>query len=81
MGYIKGYEIEFDEIPVQNVIPSEYRVNSHQKSVLQTQIDDLVERDVVSKVDYYPDMFVSNVFGRPKPNGDIRMIIDLSEVN
>ena len=24
---------------------------------------------------------ISNVFGRPNPNGDIRMNIDLSEVN
>ena len=81
LGYVKGYEIEFDELPVQSFIPDEYRLNTKQKSVLQCQIDELVEREVISKVSYQSDMFVSNVFGREKQNGEIRMIIDLSEVN
>ena len=81
LGYVKGYEIEFDELPIQEFLPNEYRQNKKQKSVLQTQIDDLVDRGIVSKVPYTPDLFVSNVFGRMKPNGDIRMIIDLSDLN
>ena len=52
-----------------------------QKSILQCQIDDLVDRGVINKVEYQDDMFIFNVFGHPKPNGDVRMIIDLSEVN
>ena len=81
LGYVSGYKIEFEQIPVQNSIPAEYRQNTHQKSVLQNQIDELVQREVVTKVLYDNTMFISNVFGRPKANGDIRMIIDLSEVN
>ena len=81
LSYVSGYEIEFQEFPVQTSIPNEYRQNVHQTSVLQCQIDDLVQRNVVTEVDYDQSMFISNVFGRPKPNGDIRMIIDLSEVN
>ena len=81
LGYVQGYEIEFMDLPVQNSIPPEYRQNAKQKSILQVQIDELVERGVVSEVQYSSDMFVSNVFGREKPNGDIRMIIDLSDVN
>ena len=81
LGYVKGYEIEFQDRPVQNCVPSPYRQNATQKSVLQLQIDELIEREVVTEVQYDPEMFVSNVFGRPKPNGDIRMIIDLSNVN
>ena len=81
LGYASGYKIEFDNLPIQNDLPSEYRLNSHQKSVLQVQIDQLLERGVICEVDLDDDIFVSNIFGRDKPNGDVRMIIDLSEVN
>ena len=80
LGYVEGYRIEFEDLPLQDSIPSEYRQNTKQKSILQSQIDDLVHREVVTRVQYENDMFMSNVFGRPKPNGDIRMIIDLSDV-
>ena len=81
LSYVQGYEIEFDELPVQTCISNEYRQNAQQKSVLQIQIDELVNRGVVDQVQFDESMYVSNVFGRPKPNGEIRMIIDLSEVN
>ena len=81
LGYVSGYQIEFDDFPVQNAIPNAYKQSVKQKSVLQLQIDELIDRNVVSKVDYCPEMFISNVFGREKQNGDIRMIIDLSDVN
>ena len=81
LSYVSGYKIEFEEIPVQNVLPRQYNLDVHQKSVLQSQIDDMVDRSVIKEVALESDMFVSNVFGRPKPNGDIRMIIDLSDVN
>ena len=81
LGFVKGYEIDFIDLPVQNSIPREYVQNVKQKSVLQIQIDDLVERNVVTKIDHDTDVFISNVFGRLKPNGDTRMIIDLTNVN
>ena len=81
LGYVKGYKIEFFDSPTQGFIPREYKQNVNQKSVLQFQIDELVQKSVVTKVDYDPEMFVSNVFGRLKPNGDTRMIIDLTKVN
>ena len=63
------------------MLPSQYKENAHQKSVLQVQIDDLIARQVIKQVTLDDEVFVSNVFGRPKPNANIRMIIDLSEVN
>ena len=81
LSYVSGYKIEFLEIPVQEHLPRQYNLDAHQKSILQSQIHDMVDNGVLKQVALENDMFISNVFGRPKPNGDIRMIIDLSEVN
>ena len=81
LSYVEGYEIEFEQCPVQFQIPREYKQNSHQKSILQVQIDELKSRGVINEVNYSTDLFVSSIFGREKPNGDIRMIIDLSDLN
>ena len=81
LNYVSGYKIEFLDLPVQFNCPRQYNQNRIQKSVLQTQIDELCSREVIKEVEMQNDIFISNVFGRPKPNGDIRMIIDLSQVN
>ena len=81
LSYAKGYKIEFESNPVQLNIPREYQQNVHQKSVLQTQIDDMCARGVINQIGYSEDLFISSIFGREKPNGDIRMIIDSSNLN
>ena len=67
--------------PVQNDLPRVFHQNTHQTSILQSQIDDLIEREIIIPSLDTEDQFLSNVFLRPKPNGTFRMIIDLSDLN
>ena len=39
------------------------------------------EKGVVVPQEYENDIFISNIFLRPKPNGKFRMILDLSLLN
>ena len=81
LEYVSGYKLEFISKPYQEYVPAQYRQNQCQKSILQSQIDDLVEKGVVTHIRAEEAKFVSNVFLRPKPNGKHRMIIDLSDLN
>ena len=81
LGYVSGYKIEFLNEPHQSDIPRPYRQDKHHASILQLQIDDLVEKNVVTQIFDVNDAFVSNVFLRPKKGGKFRMIIDLSDLN
>ena len=79
--YVSGYQLEFQYPPYQESFPRPYVQDRKHNSVLQVQIDDLVQEGVVTEVFDTEDLFVSNIFLRPKKDGSFRMIIDLSELD
>lgn len=74
-------KLNFTSKPPQGVVPRQFRFDSDKKSLIQNEVTLLLNRGVVSKILWSPDLFVSNIFSRPKPNGRIRLIIDLTELN
>lgn len=78
---VSGVKLQFTSVPHQVGVPREYLFNLQNETLLQIEVDKLISRGIVSKVERTKDLFVSNIFSRPKPNGSIRVIVDLTELN
>ena len=78
---ISGVKLEFDNHPVLGVWPREYKFDGTLKKVVDAEILQLLEKGVVVPQEFEKEIFISNIFLRPKPNGKFRMILDLSLLN
>ena len=81
INQIIGVMLDFNQIPEQLVRPRQYRMSAKQKSILQLEIDKLIDKEVVSEIKSDDAAWVSNVFLRPKPGNKWRLIIDLTLLN
>lgn len=80
LDIVRGLTIPFVSLPVQTVIPREYRFNRETKSVLDSEVRNLKHRGIISPAEC-GNKFVLNIFAIPKPNGKTRLILDLSNLN
>ena len=78
---VKGVEIPLFEWPEQEREPFPYRLAENERVYVNGEIDRMVEKGVLERVDPVQGQFLSNIFLRPKPNGQFRMILDLTELN
>ena len=80
---VQGCTIEF----VNNTIPSqqgnvcESHFSREKSIVISTEIEKLLEKQVLEKVESEDGEFISPIFLRPKKNGSYRMILNLKEFN
>ena len=82
LGLVKeGIFIEFDNFISQNEIPRQYNFSETEHNAILAEIDSLLNKGVITKVDHCPGQFVSNVFVRPKRDGNFRMILNLCGLN
>ena len=49
--------------------------------ILDREVDKLWQKGVIRHAVHTPGEFLSNIFLRPKPNGDFRLILDLTKFN
>lgn len=81
LSAIRGYEIEFAEIPVQLRPPSPYKRNAVDFDNINEEVKKLFKKGVIEPCSHEEGEFISNIFSRPKKNGGTRIILDLSELN
>lgn len=75
--YIPFYSVE----PTQAFVPYPFVFNLEETSFLITEIENLLKKGVIKQVNEIQNQWVSNVFLRPKPDGNYRMILDLTDFN
>ena len=77
----EGYKIQFDKNPEfpNSVISNP--VSETKKLALEGEIARHLKSGAISKIQSKNDQLLSRVFTVPKPNGKVRMIIDLSMLN
>ncbi len=77
-----GYRLEFEEmIPIQLVKPHPYKLSDSEVEAIDAEIMELLKKQVIEiTAPEYGDYW-SNIFSRPKKNGKLRMILDLSDLN
>lgn len=81
LGIVKGFKLPFWTLPWQDREPRPFNLSEEQKIVFQEAVDDLLRKDVIEETRELGDQFISNIFVRPKPNGKVRLILDLTELN
>ena len=81
---VRGYKLEFDEdkFPPQRSKPLyQHKRNQSETMSINKEIHKLRDKYVIEQCSHTDREFISNVFTRPKKDGGIRLILDLSELN
>lgn len=78
---IKGYIIPFESRPHSRSKTIEPRLSSQEKLACEAEIDKLIKKGAISICEPCEDQFISPYFLIPKPNGDLRFILNLKELN
>ena len=79
---VNGCNIEFDSFPCQSYMPHEYVVKGSLKSKMDLEIERMLDKQIIELVhSLQPGAFVSNIFPRLKKDGNLRIILNLKELN
>ncbi|XP_064635165.1 uncharacterized protein LOC135492550 [Lineus longissimus] len=78
---ISGVTLEFDQIPEQRFIPKPYKFDPDKFRRIDDKIKSMLSKAIIEPTWHEPGQFISNIFTRDKKDGDIRVILDLSELN
>ena len=83
LNAIRGYKIEFDKekIPELKSEPRQFKRKAPEAAQICKEVLHLQEKNVVELCNHEEGEIISNVFLRPKKNGGVRLILDLSELN
>ena len=81
LNAVRGYEIEFTTLPIQETPPIPYKRNVDDFHNINDEIKNLWKKGVIEPCSHEEGEYISNIFSRPKKNGGTRIILDLSELN
>ena len=81
LGMVQGVRIPLVTEPIQEREPFPFRMTPEETDIMSGEIEKLIGKGVVEQVDPVEGQFVSNVFLRPKPDGQHRLILDLTQFN
>lgn len=78
---VKGLKITFVRELFQTRTPYPYKIVDEEKLAIDTQIDRFLDKGIIVPTKREQGEFISNIFSRPKPDGSVRIILDLSKLN
>ena len=78
---IEGMTLTFSQIPIQSKEPFPYRLSRLESKAAVVEINKLLDKNVLEIAQDSYDQIISNIFFRPKKDGNFRMILDLTWVN
>ncbi len=83
LSTICGYKIELTHRPRQLTIPSPLSFSDLENSAIQTEIDRFLDCQIIERVtnSATEHEYISNIFTRPKRDGNIRIILNLKQFN
>ena len=82
LNLIYGTEIELVDANLkQEILPEPYNYSKQKRLKIDVEIKKMLSKGVIILCDRDKDGFVSNIFTRDKPDGSVRIILDLSEFN
>ena len=77
----RGVFIPLIEEPIQRFVPFPLRMPQEEMEILDGEVLKLLQKGVIRHALHTKGEFLSNIFLRPKPNGDFRLILDLTKFN
>ena len=78
---IKGIAIPLTHEPCQLSTPKPYHFSKRDKHLADVQVSRMLELGIIEETATEQGEWISNIFTRPKPLGDVRIILDLTELN
>lgn len=81
LDVIAGFKIPFVSSPFQKNIPNEIPFPPDQWHVVDTEINNLLEKGAIVRSDEERGQFISTIFIVPKPGGKFRPVINLRFLN
>ena len=78
---VTGAHLNFTQDPQQMRPALPFRLSGEERLSDGEEIDELLKKGVIERTCPTPGQVVSNVFLRPKPNGQHRLILDLMDLN
>ena len=73
--------LEFNDTPVQSTGSYPMHFSKFEEDIINSEIQKLLEMNVLEKVSYDKNQFLSPIFTRPKKDGEYWMILNLKELN
>lgn len=81
LDMVKHCHIEFDTIPAQNAGAPQIKFNETERENLALAVHDLKKVGVIEECEHETGEFISHIFGRPKKDGSMRVILNLKQLN
>ena len=81
LGTVKGAFIEFTTTPYQDRVPAQKKFSVDESTVIQPEINKLLQKEVIIPTRNEPGQFISATFLRPKPDFTHHMILNLKLLN
>ena len=82
LSAVAGAHLEFAfGLPVQDHIPNVINCSDKEHKMLSIEIGRFLGKGFIEEATHSPGEFISYIFPRPKPDGSIRIILNLSSLN
>ena len=81
LNNVEGVKIPFEEIPEQRATPYPYRITQVEKGKMDIKMIEMEKKGIIEPTVREEGDWVSNVFPRDKPDGSVRIILDLTQLN
>lgn len=81
LSWINGYKLSFSKPVVQNTPPTIVKHSDTEKAHFNKAIQQLLTIGAISECEPCEGQFLSSIFIRPKPNGKMRLILNLKSLN
>lgn len=76
-----GYQIEFEILPKISSVMREINFSTDKAKVVTDEVNKLLAKGAILKVDPVEGQFISNIFLVPKKDGTLRPVINLKNLN
>lgn len=81
LNAVCGYKLEFNTTPVQVRVPNTIRFSQEHQLAIDHEIQILLTKGAIQTCAHVSGEFISNIFTRPKKSGELRVILNLKELN
>lgn len=78
---VKGYKIEFSQLPFQNHVPKEIPFPKTQANLVTAEVQKLLSKGAIIMTKQSEAKFISTLFIVPKKDGTLRPVINLRYLN